>query len=78
MLDALVAPFVLGAFGLIASLTFATALATGPFFLAEGAAAGSASGALRLRSSGGILRVCKSARDVQVGDGQLRPVIGAI
>jgi hypothetical protein len=65
---ALAEPLLLEALGLlIASLTFATAFATGPFFFAGGAAAGAASGALRLRNSGGILRVCEGGCDVRVG-----------
>ena len=53
--DALEAPFVVlaAAFGAMASLTFATAVATGPFFLAGGAAAGSVAGAFLFRNSGG-------------------------
>jgi len=75
-----VAPFVLaalGAFGLSAFLTFATALATGPFFLAGGAAAGSVSGALRFLNSGGMLRVRDSGCEVGAVVLELSLLIGA-
>jgi len=45
---------VLVVLGETASFTFAMAFATGPFFFAGGAAAGSLAGALRFRSSGGM------------------------
>ena len=75
---ALVEPLLLGALGLVmASLTFATAFATGPFFFAGGAAAGAASGALRLRNSGGILGDCEGVCNIGVGADELTPLIGA-